>query len=135
MKRWIPVVAALLLTSPLFAQQAAVTVPWNDRIPPGTADHAARALADWMTVFEGSDACVSPVLGLEAAPDHPYHRERGSFVTVDGIPQPAPAPRFARTPGRVQGPVPAAGQHNDDALADWGFDAAAIADLKAAGAL
>jgi alpha-methylacyl-CoA racemase len=96
---------------------------------------AAKPLAEWLAVFEGSDACVSPVLGMEAAPDHPYNRERGSFVTVDGIRQPAPAPRFSKTPGQVRGPVPAAGEHNEAALADWGFSDDAIAGLKAAGAL
>jgi alpha-methylacyl-CoA racemase len=122
------------LTDPAFDAQMD-QARWPELKAKLAAVFAARPLAEWMAVFEGSDACVSPVLGLEAAPDHPYHRERGSFVTVDGIPQPAPAPRFSKTPGEVQGPVPAAGEHNEAALADWGLDQAAIAALKAAGAL
>lgn len=62
----------------------------------------ARPLAHWCAVFEGSDACVTPVLTLREAHAHPHHRERGTFATVDGLLQPSPAPRFSRTPGRIR---------------------------------
>jgi alpha-methylacyl-CoA racemase len=62
----------------------------------------ARSLAHWIEVFEGTDACVAPVLSLTEAPAHPHHVERGTFTTVDGLVQPAPAPRMSRTPGRIQ---------------------------------
>jgi alpha-methylacyl-CoA racemase len=59
---------------------------------------AARTRAEWTEVFAGSDACVTPVLSPAEAPDHPHNRARQTFVEVDGRPQPAPAPRFSRTP-------------------------------------
>ncbi|MDT5110573.1 MAG: alpha-methylacyl-CoA racemase, partial [Mycobacterium sp.] len=61
---------------------------------------AARTQREWMTVFEGSDACVAPVLGLADAPEHPHLAARGTFFASDGVTQPAPAPRFSRNGGR-----------------------------------
>jgi alpha-methylacyl-CoA racemase len=58
----------------------------------------SRTRADWATVFEGSDACVTPVLTLSEAARHPHNAARGNFVTSDGVMQPAAAPRFSRTP-------------------------------------
>jgi alpha-methylacyl-CoA racemase len=63
-----------------------------------------RTRDEWMARFEGSDACVAPVLEIEEAARHPQHVARSAFVTVDGVLQPAPAPRFSRTPGAIQGP-------------------------------
>ena len=60
---------------------------------------------------------------------------RETFLTLDGVVQPAPAPRFSRTPGAVQRPPAPAGRHNEEALTDWGFSADEIAALAAAGAL
>jgi len=94
---------------------------------------ATRTRDEWCAVFEGSDACVAPVLGFGEAPDHPHNRARGSFVEVDGVVQPAPAPRFLGTPSEIRGPAPQRGQHGVAALRDWGFDADAIARLKALG--
>src|SRR5258708_35595878 len=54
--------------------------------------------AEWCAIFEGSDACFAPVLDLDEAPEHRHTAARGSFVSVDGVTQPAPAPRFSRTP-------------------------------------
>ena len=59
--------------------------------------------------------------------------ERGSFVEVGGVKQPAPAPRFSRTPGEVRSKPPERGEGGAAALADWGFDAAALAKLQALG--
>jgi len=80
---------------------------------------AARTQQEWITVFDGSDACVAPVLGLADAPDHPHLSARGTFFTADGVTQPAPAPRFSRTPAMVDGPPCVPGQHTDEVLADW----------------
>ncbi len=66
------------------------------RSPPGPRD-------EWAAAFEGTDACVTPVLGLREAPAHPHLAARGTFVEQDGVPQPGPAPRFSRTPGAVRG--------------------------------
>ncbi|WP_372052782.1 CaiB/BaiF CoA-transferase family protein (plasmid) [Tistrella mobilis] len=89
---------------------------------------------EWCALMEGSDVCFAPVLSMFEAPEHPHNRERGTFIEVDGVVQPGPAPRFSRTaPGRPT-PPPAPGAHTDQGLADWGFSADEIAALKASGA-
>ncbi len=75
---------------------------------------------DWMKLFEGTDACVAPVLTMEEAPKHPHNVARGTFQTVAGITQPGPAPRFSRTAGAINGPPAKAGQHSESVLKDWG---------------
>jgi alpha-methylacyl-CoA racemase len=87
----------------------------------------------WCQVFEGSDACVAPVLGFAEAPNHPHHQARGSFIEVDGVVQPVPAPRFLGTPSAQPRPAPGRGERGGEALRDWGFDAAAIERLRAQG--
>ncbi len=94
-----------------------------------------RPRDEWCGLLEGSDACFAPVLDLDEAPLHPHNQARGTFVTRDGVVQPAPAPRLSRTPGEVGGPPPAPGQHTEEALADWGFSLQDITDLKAAEAI
>ena len=84
---------------------------------------------EWCQIMEGSDVSFAPVLSLAEAPEHPHMKERGTFVEVEGVLQPGPAPRFSRTPGRVQGPVPEPGQHSSEVLADWGWGAEAIDEL------
>ena len=80
-----------------------------------------RSLAEWLQVFEGSDACVAPVLSLAEAPQHPQLAARGTFVERDGVVQPAPAPRFSRTPATLSTPPTRPGQHTREALQDWGI--------------
>lgn len=82
---------------------------------------AARSQADWQAVFEGSDACVSPVLSLARAPAHPHLRERGTFVERDGVVQPAPSPRFSRTVASLGRPPARTGQDSRAVLAGWGL--------------
>jgi alpha-methylacyl-CoA racemase len=94
-----------------------------------------RTRAEWVERFEGSDACVAPVLRLSEAPDHPHHRARGSFVPVGRARQPAPAPRFSRTPPATPERPPAIGEHTDEVLAGGGFTREEIAGLRAAGAI
>ena len=97
---------------------------------------ASRTRDEWCAVLEGSDACFAPVLHVSEAAQHPHALAREAFVTHDGMRQPAPAPRFDRTPSRIQGPTLAqAGQHSDAVLQDAGFDASEIAALRAAGAV
>jgi len=81
---------------------------------------ATRSRDDWAAVFDGSDACVAPVLGMAEAPEHPQVAARGTFVEVDGARVPGPAPRFSRTPSAVQGPPVEPGAHTRAALTDWG---------------
>ena len=82
---------------------------------------ATKTRAEWCAIMEGSDVCFAPVLELGEAPSHPANAARGVFVEVEGVVQPAPAPRFSATPGAVQGPPPAIGGHNVDGLRDWGI--------------
>jgi alpha-methylacyl-CoA racemase len=85
------------------------------------ARFAARPQAEWQSLFDGSDACVSPVLSVTTAPDHPHLRERGVLVERDGIVQPAPSPRFSRTAAALGRPPARTGQHSREALAEWGI--------------
>ena len=88
---------------------------------------------EWCRVFEGSDACFAPVLGWSEARQHPQSLARKSFTTVATVAQPAPAPRFSRTPGAVRGAPPERGAGGAQALAEWGFDAAALKRLRSLG--
>jgi alpha-methylacyl-CoA racemase len=90
---------------------------------------------EWDAILKGSDACYAPVLTMSEAARDEHNVARGTFVEVDGIPQPAPAPRFSRTPGVIQGPPVWPGQHTDEALADWGVAKERIAALRATGAI
>ena len=90
---------------------------------------------EWAAVFEGTDACVAPVLSIPEAVAHPHNVERGTFVDVAGVPQPAPAPRFDRTVPEIAAPPPHAGQHTDEILRDFGLDADRITKLHDLGAV
>ena len=95
------------------------------------ADEFARKPRDeWAEIFAGSDACVTPVLSPWEASEHPHNRERESFVQVDGIEQPAPAPRFGRTPAPAPRAGSAAGADTDDVLAALGYAADEIERLR-----
>jgi alpha-methylacyl-CoA racemase len=83
---------------------------------------ASRSQAEWVEVFAGSDACVTPVLGWRDAAEHPQLKDRQTLVRHQGVLQPAPAPRFSRTPTSLSGPPPVVGQHSRKALQDWGID-------------
>ncbi|MFZ5608657.1 MAG: CaiB/BaiF CoA transferase family protein [Pseudomonadota bacterium] len=90
-----------------------------------------KTRAEWEAVFDGTDACVAPVLSMSEAPDHPHLAARGTFVTVAGARQAAPAPRFSRTPAAPPRPPATPGQHSRAILADWGFADADITALVA----
>lgn len=94
---------------------------------------ACRPRDAWAEVFANDDACVAPVLSLWEAPDHPHHAARGTFTEVAGMRQPAPAPRFSRTPGAVRSPAPHPGEHTDEVLADAGLSATEIGALRRGG--
>lgn len=81
----------------------------------------SRTRAEWLATFHGSDACVTPVLSLGDAPTHPHNRERATFVEVGGIVEPAPAPRFSRTPSQAPEPAPVPGVHATEELLRWGL--------------
>ncbi len=96
---------------------------------------ATRSREEWMEVFADRDACVAPVLDLDEAPAHPHNRARGTFVEAFERVQPAPAPRLSRTPGSIERPPPEPGEHTGEVLAALGYDAAARAELRSAGAV
>jgi len=94
-----------------------------------------RTRDEWVAMAEGRECCVAPILSLHEAPEHPHLKLRQTFVERDGVVQPAPAPRFSRTPGSIQGAPASPGQHTDTALAQWGFAEDEIARLHATGAV
>ena len=94
-----------------------------------------KTRAEWTEIMQQTDICFAPVLRMSEALEHPQNVHRQSFVEVDGIPQPAPAPRFLGTPTRVQCPPAPVGEHTDEVLRDWGFSAAEIDALHHSGAV
>ncbi len=96
---------------------------------------ATKTQAQWCEIMDGTDVCFAPVLDLDEAPKHKHNVARQTFVELGGVVQPAPAPRFSATPGAIQGPPPAIGAHDVEALTDWGFSSGDIDALKASGAL
>jgi alpha-methylacyl-CoA racemase len=94
---------------------------------------AAKSRDDWCDVFAGSDACFSPVLTFAEARDHPHNVARRGHMTLGGVDQPAPAPRFSRTPGAALRAPPERGALGAEALADWGFTDTEIERLRAQG--
>ena len=94
-----------------------------------------RTRAEWCKVFEGSDACFAPVLSVAETAQHPHHVARGSLPVIDGIAQPAPAPRFVGTPSPMPRPPRRSGTDSETVLPRWGIDAATINELRALKAL
>ncbi len=94
----------------------------------------SKTREEWCAVFDGSDACFAPVLSFSEARQHPHAGARAAYVELGGVAQPAPAPRFTRTPGAAASPPPERGAHGREALADWGFTAEEIEQLRAFGA-
>jgi alpha-methylacyl-CoA racemase len=80
-----------------------------------------RSRDEWCALLEGTDACFAPVLSMAEAPHHPHNVARGSFVEVGGVMQPAPAPRFSRTPSAHPTPPQEQGERTRSALAAWGI--------------
>ena len=81
-----------------------------------------KTQAEWNVVFEGSDACYSPVLSLSEAQNHPHIIERNNFINLDGVTQPAPAPRFSETKTSLPKPAPKIGQDNNEILSNLGYN-------------
>jgi len=96
---------------------------------------ATKSRDDWCAFFEGTDACVAPVLDLDEAPAHPHNQARRTFVERDSVIQPAPAPRFSRTEPALDVPPPRPGEHGRQILTDWGFNTNEIEALAASGVL
>jgi alpha-methylacyl-CoA racemase len=94
-----------------------------------------RTRVEWCALLEGTDACFAPVLSMKEAPAHPHNTERGVFVSVNGFPQPAPAPRFSRSLPDTPRPPPDIGAHTQAVLEEAGLGRAEIDALRAAGAI
>jgi alpha-methylacyl-CoA racemase len=99
------------------------------------ATFSTRTRDEWVAHFAGRDACVAPVNTTEETLADPHLVARGTVVEVEGVPQPAPAPRFSGTPAVVDRPAPEAGEHSDEILAGLGYGRDAVAALRAAGAI
>ena len=95
----------------------------------------SKTRAEWQRIFAGTDACVSPVLSPAEAAEDPHAKSRGSFANAGGVLQPAPAPRFSRTPAGLSRLPPMPGADTDAALALWGVPEDRIVSLRAAGAI
>jgi alpha-methylacyl-CoA racemase len=94
-----------------------------------------KTQAQWCEIMEGTDVCFAPVLSFVDAPSHPANVARNTYIEMDGVTQPAPAPRFSRTPSTVRHGGPNPGQDTEAVLAAMGFGKGDIADLKQTGAI
>ncbi|HTT82856.1 MAG TPA: CaiB/BaiF CoA-transferase family protein [Rhizomicrobium sp.] len=93
-----------------------------------------KTRSEWDAIFEGTDACVTPVLSLEEAADHPHNASRGLYAKTPVL-QPMPGPRFSRTPGQISSPPSRLGEHTREALKDWGISDSEIDRLQSVGAI
>ncbi len=100
-----------------------------------TATFRSKTRAEWEAILGDAEVCFAPVLSMREAIDHPHNRERRTFVEVDELAQPAPAPRFSRTPPDLPESAVAPGEGGVEALESWGFDAEAIEGFRESGAL
>ena len=99
---------------------ARTSTRWGELRDAVAARFKTRTRDEWTAVFEGTDACVAPVLSLREAPHHPHLAARGTFIDHGGITQPAPAPRFSATPGAVRRAPARPGADTADVARDWG---------------
>jgi len=111
------------------------TREWAELRSAITSAVASRTRDEWCRIMEGTDACFAPVLTVEEAARHPHNVARGSFVSVNGVEQNAPAPRFSRTPATTPDAPRRAGEDTDAVLTEAGFTRQQIEDLRTAGAL
>ena len=94
---------------------------------------ATRTRDEWAADLEPTDAVVAAVLDIDEAQEHPHNQARGLFIDAFGVRQPAPAPRFDRTPSATPSAPATPGQHSAEALADWGIAPDRVAKLQEAG--
>ena len=94
-----------------------------------------KSQAQWCELMEGTDVCFAPVLSFMDAPAHPANVARETYIEVAGVTQPAPAPRFSRTPSQVRHAGPAPGHDTDAVLTAMGFSERELGELRQAGAI
>jgi alpha-methylacyl-CoA racemase len=104
---------------------------WPQHIERFEAAFAGKTRNEWCELLEGTDACFAPVLSLAEAPDHEHNRARATFVNVDGITQPAPAPRFSRSTSEIKQPPAAITADIRSVLSDWGLSDSDIDNVAA----
>ncbi|MEM7253537.1 MAG: CaiB/BaiF CoA-transferase family protein [Pseudomonadota bacterium] len=106
---------------------------WADMSTKMAALIKTKTRDEWCEIMEGTDVCFAPVLSIGEAPTHAHNRARDAFIEVDGVVNPAPAPRFSRTPANIQKGASAPGADTEQVLADWGIDAGEISQMKSGG--
>lgn len=94
-----------------------------------------RTQDEWCELMEGTDICFAPVLDFKEAPQHPHNMARSTYIEIEGLEQPAPAPRFSRSECEIPAPPVAEGADTEQVLTDWGFSDTAIGELRSAGVL
>jgi alpha-methylacyl-CoA racemase len=97
------------------------TGKWSEMVDRFAEVFRTKTRDEWAAVFEGKDACVAPVLDLDETGDHPHNRARNLLINVDGVMQPAPAPRLSRTPGRVRASARPRGSGTRNVLSELGY--------------
>ena len=122
------------ITDPEFQEQLDEAA-WPAKREKLTQLFKTKTRQQWCDIMEGTDVCFAPVLDLKEAPNHPHNIDRKTFVELDGVVQPAPAPRFSRTQGEIQGPAAMAGEHTREVLSAWNFSDQEIGELQAARAI
>ena len=90
---------------------------------------------EWCELMEGTDVCFAPVLDMSEAPQHPHNKERKTFIDLEGVTQPAPAPRFSRTEPEVVSSPSIVGEHTNEVLSSIGLSEEDISSLKTSGAV
>lgn len=134
---------------PQFYKEMLTTVGLGDAALPAQTDRAhwpqmrqrlaaifkTKTREEWTKIMETKEICFAPVLSMSEATRHHHNVARGTFVTVDGVVQPGPAPRFSRTPSKVQRGPAYAGENSKQVLADWGVSADKIESLVSSGAV
>ena len=122
------------ITDPAFQEQLDEAA-WPAKREKLTQLFKTKTRQQWCDIMEGTDVCFAPVLDLKEAPNHPHNIDRKTFVELDGVVQPAPAPRFSRTQGEIQGPAAMAGEHTREVLSAWNFSDQEIGELQTARAI
>ena len=109
---------------------------WRETAARFSEIFASKTRDEWSAIFDGTDACVAPVLGLGEVGDHPANRARRVLIAdAAGKLEPAPAPRLSRTPGDGSRPLPQVAAHTREVLDEYGFSSAEIDRLVATGAI
>ena len=131
--KFFAVLAAALALEDRFVKRQYDRRLWPELRAALAATFRQRTRDEWCARLEGSDACFAPVLSLAEAPSHAHATARAGFVEIDGVAQPAAAPRFDRTPAAMPRAAPSIGQHTAEVLREAGFNEAEIATLQQAG--